>query len=310
MTGRRPPADETTEPPAMTSSAPAPVRVGLAGAGPWARDMHAPMLAAGPETYLTAVWARRPEAAAALAAAHGAAAATTFDELLAGCEAVAFALPPAVQAPLAVRAARAGKALLLDKPLGADLTAAAAVAEAVAEAGVVSQMVLTKRYHPATRAFLEQAARTDVTGARSCYLHGAFLGGEMATGWRLTEGALLDLGPHLLDLLDTAVGTIVDVRATGDPRRWVELACRHAGGAVSQASLSGSVRLTRTRTRVELFGPETELVWDSNGAGHQESMPLLRAEFAAAVRSGRPGPLDAARGLHLQRLITLATGTL
>lgn len=40
-----------------------PVRVGLIGAGPWARDMHAPMLAAGPETVLTAVWARRPDAA-------------------------------------------------------------------------------------------------------------------------------------------------------------------------------------------------------------------------------------------------------
>ncbi|MFE6133357.1 gfo/Idh/MocA family oxidoreductase, partial [Streptomyces sp. NPDC056437] len=42
-------------------SLPAPVRVGLVGAGPWARAMHARMLAAGPETTLTAVWARRPE---------------------------------------------------------------------------------------------------------------------------------------------------------------------------------------------------------------------------------------------------------
>jgi predicted dehydrogenase len=292
----------------MTSlpPAPAPVRVGLVGAGPWARDMHAPMLAAGPETTLTAVWARRPQAAAALAAAHGATAVTDVDDLFASCEAVAFAVPPAVQAPLAVRAARAGRALLLDKPLGADLPAAEAVAAAVAETGVVSQMVLTKRYHPTTRAFLEQAARTPVTGARSCYLHGAFLGGEAATGWRLTEGALLDLGPHLLDLLDAAVGTIVAVEATGDPRRWIELSCRHENGAVSQASLSGAVRLPRARTRVELFGDAGELVWDSHGASHRESWPLLRAEFAAAVRARVPGPLDAARGLHLQRLIALA----
>ncbi|SEG87000.1 Predicted dehydrogenase [Actinacidiphila yanglinensis] len=290
----------------MTRTAPEPVRVGLIGAGPWARDMHAPMLAAGPQTNLTAVWARRPEAAAELAAAHGAAAAAGIDELLDSCEAVAFAVPPAVQATLAVRAARAGKALLLDKPLGPDLPAAIAVAEAVAEAGVVSQMVLTKRYHPATRAFLDRARDLEVTGARSCYLHGAFLGGEMATGWRLTEGALLDLGPHLLDLLDTAVGPIASVRATGDPRRWVELVCAHTNGAVSQASLSGSVRLPRARTRVELFGAEEELVWDSAGAGHQESWPLLREEFAAAVRSGVPGPLDAARGLRLQELIAMA----
>lgn len=54
------------------------------------------------------------------------------------------------------------------------------------------------------------------------------------------------------------------------------------------------------------FGAGEELVWDSAGAGHQESWPLLRAEFAAAVRSGVPGPLDAARGLRLQELIAMA----
>lgn len=293
----------------VSTSAVPPVRVGLIGAGPWARDMHAPMLAAGPGTTLTAVWARRPDAAQQLAAAHGAAAAASPEELFDSCEAVAFAVPPAVQAPLAVRAARAGKALLLDKPLGPDLAAARAVAEAVETAGVVSQMVLTKRYHPSTRAFLAAAAATEVTGARSCYLHGAFLGGEMATGWRLTEGALLDLGPHLLDLLDAAVGPIARLHATGDPRRWVELTCEHENGAVSQASLSGSVRLPRARTRVELLGPNEELTWDSAGAGHRESWPLLRSEFAAAVRSGVSTPLDAARGLRLQELIAMGTRT-
>jgi predicted dehydrogenase len=290
------------------SARPGPVRVGLIGAGPWARDMHAPMLAAGPETTLTAVWARRPDAAAALADGHGAVAAATPEELFDRCEAVAFAVPPSVQAPLAVRAARAGKALLLDKPLGAGLAEAREVASAVAEYGVVSQMVLTKRYHPATRDFLAAARTMKVTAARSCYLHGAFLGGEMATGWRLTEGALLDLGPHLLDLLDTAVGPIAALRATGDPRRWVELTCEHENGAVSQASLSGAVRLPRATARVELFGPDQELTWDSAGASHRESWPLLRAEFAAAVRSGVPGPLDAARGLRLQELIAAAAG--
>src|SRR5205814_863822 len=35
------------------------LHVGLAGAGPWARFVHGPVLAAGPETELTAVWARR-----------------------------------------------------------------------------------------------------------------------------------------------------------------------------------------------------------------------------------------------------------
>ncbi|WP_329165541.1 Gfo/Idh/MocA family oxidoreductase [Streptomyces sp. NBC_01717] len=280
-----------------------PVRVGLVGAGPWARAMHARMLAAGPETTLTAVWARRPEAAAEVANAYGAHAAVSFEELLDQCEAIAFAVPPTVQAGLAVQAAAAGRALLLEKPLGADLAAARAVADAVAEHGVISQLVLTKRYHPTTREFLAEAATREVIGARSCYLHGAFLGGEFATSWRLEHGALLDLGPHLLDLLDSAVAPIVSVRGTGDPRRWIELTCEHSNGAVSQASLSGSVNLPRARTRVELFGPSDELVYDTADIDHEECWPILRNEFANAVRTGTGTGIDAARGLHLQELM-------
>ncbi|WP_419992600.1 Gfo/Idh/MocA family protein [Streptomyces boninensis] len=283
-----------------------PVRVGLVGAGPWARTMHARMLAAGPETELAAVWARRPEAAEETAAPYGAEVAASFEALLDTCEAVAFAVPPAVQADLAITAAKAGKALLLEKPLGPDLASARALADAVAEQGVVSQLVLTKRYHPTTRDFLSRAARMDVTGARSCYLHGAFLGGDQATAWRLEHGALLDLGPHLIDLLDLAVGPIASVRATGDPRRWVELTCEHESGAVSQASLSGAVRLARSKTRIELYGPERDLVYDTADIDHDECWPVLRREFAAAVRTGRSTDLDAGRGLRLQELLAQA----
>ncbi|MET9498429.1 Gfo/Idh/MocA family oxidoreductase [Streptomyces sp. NPDC006552] len=283
-----------------------PVRVGLVGAGPWARAMHARMLAAGPETRLTAVWARRTEAARETAAPYGARVAADFTELLGHCEAVAFAVPPSVQAELAPLAAEAGKALLLEKPLALDLTAAERLVDAVDAAGVVTQLVLTKRYHPQTRRFIEEARRLDVTGARSCYLHGAFLGGDFATSWRLEHGALYDLGPHLLDLLDAAVGPVADLRATGDSRRWIELTCEHENGAVSQASLSGTVARERSLTRVELFGPGPELVYDTAGIDHDECWPVLRREFAEAVRAGRSGELDAHRGLRLQRLLDRA----
>ncbi len=273
------------------------------GAGPWARAMHARVLAAGPETRLTAVWARRAEAAREAAAPYGAHVAAGIEELLDHCEAVAFAVPPAVQAELAPPAAKRGKALLLEKPLGPDLPAARRVAEAVAEAGVVSQLVLTKRYHPTTRAFLAAARTFETVGARSHYLHGAFLGGEFATGWRLEHGPLLDLGPHLLDLLDAAVAPITAIRATGDPRRRLELTCEHGNGAVSQASLSGSVAVPHALTRVELFGPAQPLTYDTAGIDHEECWPVLRHDFATAVRTGTSTPVDARRGLYLQTLI-------
>ncbi|MEU4425047.1 Gfo/Idh/MocA family oxidoreductase [Actinoplanes sp. NPDC024001] len=280
-----------------------PVSVGLVGAGPWAATMHGPVLAAGPETRLAAVWARRPGAAADLAGRLGAYAAGSYEELLDRCEAVAFAVPPDVQAALAPRAARAGKALLLEKPLALDLRGAQALADAVADAGVVSQLVLTKRYHPRTREFLTEAAAFDAAGARSRYLHGAFLDGELATGWRLTIGALYDLGPHLLDLVDAALGPIEELRAAGDSRRWIEVTCEHRGGAVSQLSLSGAVGLPSSQAGIELFGPAGTLALDFGTVDHGQCWPVLRAEFAAAVRSGVPHPLDARHGLMLQELL-------
>ena len=86
------------------------MRVGLVGAATWARRMHAPMLAAGPETELVGVWARRSDAARRLAAAAGTLAVASFDELLDTCEAVDFAVPPDVQATSVPRAAARGKA--------------------------------------------------------------------------------------------------------------------------------------------------------------------------------------------------------
>lgn len=283
-----------------------PLPVGLVGAGPWAAGVHAPMLAAGPQTRLAAVWARRPEAARALAAEHRTVAAATFEELLERSAAVAFAVPPDVQARLATVAAGAGKALLLEKPLALDLPAAQGLADAVAENNVVSQVVLTNRYHPVTRQFLADAAQFAALGARSCFLHGALRTGPFATPWRLVHGVLLDLGPHLLDLLDAALGPIEEVRSVGDPRRWVELTCRHAGGTVSQSSLSGVVGLDRARTTVELFGEAGALIFDADRIDHDECWPIVRAEFAAAVRSGRSHPIDVRRGLRIQRLLTQA----
>ena len=102
------------------------------------------------------------------------------------------------------------------------------------------------------------------------------------------------------------MGPIATVRATGDPRVWVELTCEHENGVVSQASLSGSVRLAQARTRVELYGRDGELVYDTAEIDHDECWPVLRREFAAAVRSGRSSELDVRRGLRLQELLEQA----
>ena len=135
-------AGEQTPPgPAGVSWTEEPVAVGLVGAGPWARTMHAQMLSQGPETRLAGIWARNRDAAEALARDVGTVAVGSHDELLDLCEAVDYAVPPNVQARLAARAAQAGKALMLEKPLGLDLDQAQRLAEAVLTAAVPNILV-------------------------------------------------------------------------------------------------------------------------------------------------------------------------
>jgi predicted dehydrogenase len=293
------------------------VRVGLVGAGPWARMLHAPMLAGGPETTLAGVWARRPEAARELAEAHRARAVGSLEELWDGCEAVAFAVPPDVQAELATVAAGAGKHLLLDKPVALGVGAAEELAAAVAEAGVVSQMVLTNRYGPHGRAFLDAAEGFEVVGARCASLSGAVLGDSpFATPWRRRYGALLDVGPHLLDLLEATVGPIEELSGRGDPLRWVSLTCRHAGGQVSEVSMSLSLPLAETVFECVLYGPAGALAFrrapdpPTAMAELAAAGATLRRQFAEAVTSGIAPAVDVHRGVALQRLIDVAARSL
>ena len=283
-----------------------PLRVGLVGAGPWATIAHAPLLAAGPATELAGVWARRPEAATELAGRHGAVAFDRLEQLFDACDAVAFAVPPDVQADLAARAARAGKAVLLEKPLATSLTLARRLADAVLSSGVGSLMFLTWRYAPAVRSFLAEAAGGTWFGGRVRFVSGGLLGGSVfATPWRLEHGPLLDLGPHVVDLIDAALGRVVSVRtANGDPHGLVHLALDHEGGAASVASVCGTCPLQPSVAGAELFGPSGSLEVDCN-AVRATAFARIAEELAVAARDRRH-PLDVRRGLQIQEVLEAA----
>lgn len=281
------------------------LRVGLVGAGPWARFVHAPMLADHPGIDLTGIWARRPEAADDLAAAHGTRGYAHLGELLDGCDAVAFAVPPDVQAELAVVAARAGKALLLEKPIALDVAAASRLADAVAEAEVGSQVLLTWRYTPEVRAFLDDLTGREPLGGRAQFVSASALGGPFATPWRLEHGALLDLGPHLIDLLDAALGPVVRIRAHGDPNRWLGLLLDHESGAVSEASLSMCSPVDPVRATLEIHTATGAVDLDASGVAGPVAFATVVDELIETAR-GVPHPLDVRRGLYLQQLLDAA----
>jgi predicted dehydrogenase len=288
-------------------------RIGLVGAGPWANLFTGPMLASSTSLHLAGVWARRPEAAASLATTLATQPFDDIDALLDQVDALAFAVPPDVQADIGARAARAGKALLLDKPIGVTLSQATSLADAVGQAGVVTQVLLTNRYLPAMREYLAQLDGFDGYGARASFFgNGCIPGTYFATPWRLEQGGLLDLGPHVFDALEASLGPILDVDARGDRMGMVFLTCTHADGRISQASLSATTDVSGG-LQVEVYGRAGRVALDVGAMSPEENAAQFAAaqhtvcdEFAACVRSGTPHPLDAQRALGLQRLIDRA----
>jgi predicted dehydrogenase len=286
-----------------------PLRFGLVGTGYWARVAHARALADTPGIEFAAVWGRNPEAAADLAAATGAIAHRDFEAFLADVDAVAFSVPPDVQSELAVRAARAGKHLLLEKPLALTDEASDALVAAVDAAEVASVVFFTSRFQPDARAWLE-----DVTAAGGWFGgHVLWLGSVYAesspfdTPWRRQKGGLWDLGPHAVSLLWSILGPVSSVTADAGLGDLTHLVLHHDGGATSTVTLT-------------LGAPEPAdgfdlLVWGERG---RESIPALAddpvgalrvalTELAGNVRSGRTShPCDARFGRAVTRVLTQA----
>src|SRR4051812_18164835 len=107
------------------------MRFGVLGTGFWAREVHAAAIAAHPTAELAGIWGRDLAKAKTVGAEFEVPGYGDVDALLADVDAVAVALPPDVQAPLAVRAAQAGRHLLLEKPLALTIADADRAVDAV-----------------------------------------------------------------------------------------------------------------------------------------------------------------------------------
>lgn len=286
------------------------LRVGLVGAGPWARTVHAPGLAEHPGTELTTVWARRPEAARELAEAHGAATSESVEELFGQVHAVAFAVPPAVQARLAVQAAQAGKHVILEKPIAPDVASAERLTEAVLAAEVASLVMFTLRYAVETREWLDDlAAVGGWTGGGARWLSGALLAGPYSgSTWRHEGGALADVGPHVVDLLDAALGPITEVvGAYQTPDDLWQLVFAHEGGAASTASMSMRLPVEPTVAEIAVYGAHGYRVLTRRPVSGLERFIALLDDFVAMIDTGTTThPCDVRRGLHVQRVLEQA----
>ncbi|MEU9307564.1 Gfo/Idh/MocA family oxidoreductase [Streptomyces sp. NPDC048256] len=284
------------------------MRIGLLGTGPWAQMVHAPVLQAHEALDFVGVWGRRPEAAKELADRHGTRAYDDVDALLTDVDAVAVALPPDVQAQLAVRAAGAGCHLLLDKPVAATVPGARAVVRAAREAGVASVVFFTTRFVPEAGAWIAEQAETGgwFTG-RAEWLGDVFHGtGDhpFATPWRGEKGALWDVGPHALSVLLPVLGDVRRVTAAArGPRDTVHVVLDHVDGASGTLTLSLTAPPAATGSGVELRGTAGVTRLPQGGGDAADALTRAADELLVSARDGRPHACDAAFGLRVTEIL-------
>lgn len=233
------------------------MRFGLFGTGPWAHMVHSEALARHPEAELAGVWGRNPAKAEELAAKHGSRAYPDVDALIADVDAVAIALPPDVQAPIALRAATAGRHLILDKPVSLRTAEASALASAVADRDVASVVFFTRRFVPEVEKFLAEAiAEGGWTEARVDHLGSIFTPDNPfgASPWRRERGGLWDVGPHALSLVLPVLGPVTEVTGLAAERDLTALVLRHESGAISRLTLSVDAPAAAARESAEFAG--------------------------------------------------------
>lgn len=281
------------------------MRFGMVGTGYWARMTHGPGIQAS-RSELVGVWGRDAAKTAAAAEAFGIAAYPSHDALLDAVEAVTYAVPPDVQASLAIDAARAGKHLLLDKPVALDASTARELRDVARASGSRSAVFFTARYTPETRSWLQELASAD--GWRGSWTEWIVANQRpdspyKDSPWRQREGALWDLGPHLLATLIPALGVVEAVVARRGMGDAVHLTLQHEAGAVSTASLA-------------LWGPPAAYTWGIRMWGEPgvsaapapataatTALATAADELAAAVSGGTEHPLGLDFGVRVVELL-------
>jgi len=283
------------------------MRFGLVGTGPWAQMAHGPGLVQAEGVELIGVWGRRPAEAGRLAAALESKAYDDYPALLGDVDAVAFAVPPGIQADMALVAASAGKHLLLDKPIATDAKAAQALADTATANEVASVVFFTDRFVDVSRAWFDRVRQA-----------GGWLGGWMrwlsaldepgnpfgASAWRHERGALWDTGPHALSTLSAALGPIDSLVAVAGAGDLVALTLRHESGATSTATLSQFAPPAAAGFEAAVWGREGLSVMPSRPDHSQlAAIRVAAQELAAAARSGQPHEVDVVFGARVVELL-------
>jgi len=284
------------------------LRVGILGAG-WPGERHSEGFATSGAWEIAAIADADPERCAALAAASGATALASADELFAydDLDAVAIAMPTFLHHPMVLAALAAGKHVLCEKPPALNAIEATAMAEAAARHRRVLGFGMQRRAMAsaiAAQAVIAEGQLGEIYHARALYTR-AWGAPKGAGGWfrdpvRAGGGPLIDIGIHVLDLAWYLMGRPEVLAASGmiHARAAETLPLENAafgllrfeGGRSLQLEAAWTLPQSADVLSVELFGTEAGALIEADrltvtrvGAeGIQQSCPTITVGWPAA----------------------------
>jgi UDP-N-acetyl-2-amino-2-deoxyglucuronate dehydrogenase len=296
---------------------------GIVGTGMIAA-IHADAIATLPDARLVAVTSRSADAAATFAAARGCLAEPDLAALLArrDVEVVCVCVPNGLHAVIGVQAARAGKHLVVEKPIDVSLDAADRLIDAARTAGVALTVISQHRFEPG----LVELKRLLDDGTL-----GRLVLGEASTKWyrpqayydnaawrgtyAMDGGSLMNQGVHYVDLLRWCMGPLAEVTAMcATQAHQIEVEdtalaiVRFASGALgtilsSTAAFPGfPQRLEITGTRGAIIVEDGRIVRRSLPA---DTDPTAPAAAADADRSAAADPAALGIASHAAQLADL-----
>ena len=248
---------------------------GVIGFGWVARDYAAPGIAASGGR-LVAVADLDPSARR-YAAALGACTYTSAAEMAANpaVQAVYVATPNHLHRSGVEAAAAAGKPVLCEKPMAATLEDAEAIAACVARSGVPYGTAFDQRHHPAHQAIRDAVANgaigtvTALRIAYACWVDAGWAQDNWrADAGRAGGGALMDLAPHGLDLVEYLLGEPVEAVTALTQQRvqpypvddGAALIGRTTSGVLIQMHVAYNCPEALPRRRLELLGTRGQIL--------------------------------------------------
>ena len=307
------------------------MRLAMVGCGAIASWHLRALRSAAGRTAITAVVDPVPERASAMAAETGAASYASVDDALdAGAfDAALVMVPHHLHEAVAIQLLKAGKHVLLEKPLATTLEACDRILEAAEASGHVFAVAENAQYWPEVliaRDLIENGAIGEVVTARAWFCAGPPEEFYAEGSWRFSAsaaggGVAIDTGSHWLRPLRMWLGELDEVLAvTARPYPAMEgeslcrALCRFDSGVVASFDVivrDGPVapvpmfQITGTSGELTIDGLGRVKLYDGTdqrgtvaGQGNYlQSYEGQAAAFEAAVLDGQPLPVDAAYAL-------------